>query len=331
MDTLSVPTESEVFREFEAFREAPDFIEVPLRLWVPDEEAVAFAWTGRLHNLLLGRASLNLREGILPGRFRGRRVRGPAGSIRHSEQWARALPSLGPAELLQMIREGLDDAPIAARTEFARDGRFDLVFAIGEPSSREAVALVERRFSLAEGSVEHHWLRVVQSSQNQGFGAHVIGALLPLYEVLGIYRVRITAGLSAGGAVWGKFGFVPDADEWMRVQPVIRANLKREMAAAGLAPPVREACEAAAWLVEDANPKNLWLISDLAGPQQVGGVKLGTRLLRNVRWRGSLSFADREAVNRLRDRLAVSGVGSTALDSLAAAALQNASGSEQEF
>jgi GNAT superfamily N-acetyltransferase len=331
VDILSVPTESEVLQEFEAFRAAPGFIEVPLRLWVPDEEAVAFAWTGRLHNLLLGRASLNLREGILPGRFRGRRVQGARGSIHHSAQWARALPAISPGELLQLIRDGLDDSLIAARTEFAHDGRFDLVFAIGEPSSREAVALVERRFSLAEGCVEHHWLRVVQSSQNQGFGAHVIGALLPLYEALGIYRVRITAGLSAGGAVWGKFGFVPDADEWARVQPVIRGNLRSVTASAGLAPAVREACEAAAWLVDDPNPKNLWLISDLAGSQQVGGVKLGTLLLRNVRWRGSLSFADREAVDRLRDRLAVSGVGSTALDSLAAAAARNAPGSEQEF
>jgi hypothetical protein len=39
-----------------------------------------------------------------------------------------------------------------------------------------------------------------------------------------------------------------------------------------------------------------------------------------VRWRASLSLADPEAVNRLQYRLALSGVGSEALDSLAAAA-----------
>jgi GNAT superfamily N-acetyltransferase len=251
---------------------------------MPDEDAVAFAWAGRIHNVVLGGASLRLREGLLPGWFRGRFVRTPSGCKRQARSWVREIPMLGPADFLH------------------------------------AVALVERRFSLKESSVEHHWLRVVKSAQNQGFGAHVIGALLPLYEVLAIYQVRITAGLSAGGAVWGKFGFVPDPDEWARIQPTIRANIKAVLAEEGLRPEIREACESAAWYADDANPRNLWTINDLAGKQSPGDLKLGTLLLRNVRWRGSLSFADPTAVNRLRDRLTLSGVDLIALDSLAAAA-----------
>jgi len=230
------------------------------------------------------------------------------------------LPRLGPTDLLQMIRNGLDGASVAARTEFARDGRFDLILAIGDTETHRAVALVERRFSLQDSSVEHHWLRVVGPSQNQGFGAQIISALLPLYEALAVYQIRITAGLSSGGAVWGKFGFVPDADEWLRIQPTLQANIRAVMAEPRLAPAIREICTAAEWLAGDSDPENLWLISDLAGQQRVGGVRLGTLLLRNVRWRGSLSFADPEAVNRLRDRLRLSGVGSDGLDSLAAAA-----------
>jgi GNAT superfamily N-acetyltransferase len=219
-----------------------------------------------------------------------------------------------------MIRGGLDGAALAARTEFTRHGRFDLILAIGAADSHKALALVERRFSLQDSSVEHHWLRVVKSSQHQGFGAQVIGALLPLYEALAIYEVRLTAGLSAGGAFCGKFGFVPEADEWARIQPTLQANIRAVLAEEGLPAATREMCEAAEWLAGDSDPNNLWLISDLAGQQSVGGVRLGTLLLRNVRWRGSLSFADAEAVNRLRDRLGLSGVGSSALDSLAAAA-----------
>jgi GNAT superfamily N-acetyltransferase len=318
--SMSPPSESSVLQEFEAFRHSPGFIDVPLRLWVPDEEAVAFAWAGRLHNVVLGRTSLTLREGLLPGRFRGRFAQGPQGRKRQARTWVNEIPMLGPTDLLHLIRDGLDGAAVAARTEFTRDGRFDLTLAIGDAHSHKAVALVERRFSLKDSSVEHHWLRVVKSSQNQGFGAHVIGALLPLYEALAIYQIRLTAGLSAGGAVWGKFGFAPDPTEWTRIQPTIRANIAAVMAGQGLPQAIREMCEAAHWLAGDSNPKNLWLISDLAGKQGVGGVRLGTLLLRNVRWRGSLSFADPEAVNRLRDRLSLSGVGSSALDSLAAAA-----------
>jgi GNAT superfamily N-acetyltransferase len=313
-------TESSVLREFETFRHSSGLIDVALRLWVPDDDAVAFAWAGRLHNLALGRAKLRLREGLLPGRFRGRFVQSAKGCRRQARAWVQQLPRLGPTDLLQMIRNGLDGASVAARTEFARDGRFDLILAIGDTETHRAVALVERRFSLQDSSVEHHWLRVVGPSQNQGFGAQIISALLPLYEALAVYQIRITAGLSAGGAVWGKFGFVPDADEWLRIQPTLQANIRAVMAEPRLAPAIREICTAAEWLAGDSDPENLWLISDLAGQQRVGGVRLGTLLLRNVRWRGSLSFADPEAVNRLRDRLRLSGVGSDGLDSLAAAA-----------
>jgi GNAT superfamily N-acetyltransferase len=130
----------------------------------------------------------------------------------------------------------LDGVAVAARTEFARDGRFDLILAIGDAETHQAVAPVERRFSLKESSVEHHWLRVVKISQNQGFGAQVIGALLPLYEAFSVYQIRSTAGLSAVGAVWGKFGFVPDADEWLRIQPTLQANIRAVMAEPRVAP-----------------------------------------------------------------------------------------------
>jgi GNAT superfamily N-acetyltransferase len=317
---MSPPSESSVLQEFEAFRRSAGFIDVPLRLWVPDEDAVAFAWAGRLHNLVLGGASLRLQEGLLPGRLRGRRVQGSRGCRRQARRWVTEIPTLGPRDFLQMIRAELDGAALAARTDFTGDGRFDLILAIGAASATDAVALVERRFSLNDSSVEHHWLQVVKSAQNQGFGAQVIGALLPLYEALAIDQVRLTAGLSAGGAVWAKFGFVPDPPDWARIQPTIVANIRALLAEEGLPQGLREIGEAAEWLAGQPNPKNLWIISDLAEKQSLGGVKLGSLLLRNVRWRGSLSFADPEAVSRLRDRLKLSGVGSMALDSLAAAA-----------
>jgi hypothetical protein len=290
---------------------------VPLHLWGPDQDAVAFAWLGRIIHLVVGRTSRPLREGLAPGRFQGLVTQGSAGCRRQARRWARELPLIGPTRLLQIIRHGLDDAPLAVRTEFRRDGRFDLVFAVGQAGSHDFLALVERRFSLTDSVVEHHWLRVDESSQHRGLAARVIGALLPLYEMLGIYTIRITAGLSAGGAVWGKFGFVPDPDEWTRIRPIIQANTEAIMLRRGIPAAVYEA---ATWLTKDADPKNLWLISDLAGNQSVDGVRLGSILLRGVRWRGSLSFADGEAVNRLRDRFALSGVGLSALDSLAAAA-----------
>jgi hypothetical protein len=173
------PTESSVVQEFEAFSHSSEFIYVPLRLWVPDEDAVAYAWAGRLHNVVLGRTALPLQEGILPGRARGRFARAPRGAKRQARTWVKEIPQMGPNDLLAIIRAGLDGAAVAARTEFPAD-RFDLLLAIGAADSHDAVALVERRFLRKDSSVEHHWLRVVKSAQSQGFGAQIIGALLPL-------------------------------------------------------------------------------------------------------------------------------------------------------
>jgi hypothetical protein len=134
-DPRSSLSESAVLEEFETFRHSAGFIEVPLALWVPDEGAVAFAWLGKLHNLVLGQASLKMREGILPGRLRGRLVRAARERQRHAKRWARDLP-LGPGAVLELIGRGVADAPLAARTHFTRHGRFDLVLAVGDCQRR---------------------------------------------------------------------------------------------------------------------------------------------------------------------------------------------------
>jgi hypothetical protein len=71
-----------------------------------------------------------------------------------------------------------------------------------------------------------------------------------------------------------------------RIQPTIKDNIRAALAQQGLPVDIRKICESAAWCANDAHPKNLWTISDLAGKEEVDGVKLGTVLLRNVRWKG---------------------------------------------
>ena len=68
-------------------------------------------------------------------------------------------------------------------------------------------------------------MRVPRDQQAPGMASLMIAALLPIYRRLEIYRITIMAGLSAGAAVWAKFGFVPEFDEWARVGSAIRANV----------------------------------------------------------------------------------------------------------
>ena len=315
--------DAQIAAELADLRRMPGIIRVPVHVWFPDDEAVAYARLGRLVRLIAGTRTRGLHAGLAPSRFRGFVSQGSQGRRHQVALWAHELPHVTPNEVFRTLYDGLDGAPLAVRFEFKGDDRFDLVFAIGTPGTADFLALVERRFSLASSTVEHYWMRVDASSQQRGMAARVIGALLPLYELMGVYTVRITAGLSVGGAVWGKFGFVPDVGEWNRMGPLIRVNIREVMLQGTIEPALREACEAADWLAGNPDPKNLWLINDLAADWRVGNERLGSVLLRGLRWKGSLSFSDSEAVNRLRDRLSVSGVSSSALDSLAAAALRH--------
>ena len=304
--------------EFQALRAIGEFVYVPLELWLPDDEAVAYAWLGRLGRLIVGKRRRRLHGGLAPARFHGLLPRSTLGHRREAVRWARSLPELSPTQLWYSIRLGLDFGPLAIRTEFKPHHTLDLTFAFAEQGSHRALALGQRVLFLSENMVEHKWLRVLE--QSRGIAAHVIDALLPVYETLGIYTVRITAGLSAGGAVWAKFGFVPDPADWQVVASNVKENIGDLLAHRNNLPTaVRAACETALWCVAQSDPKYLWVISDL-GQMPLDGVRLGSYLLRNVRWKGSLSFADDEAVNRLRDRFKAGGVRLTALDSLSAAA-----------
>ena len=80
--------------------------------------------------------------------------------------------------------------------------------------------------------------------------------------------------------------------------------------------------DAAAW-AHGENPKNLWRIMSIGRQHQLSGVRLDKVLLRDLRWKGSLTFSDRIAVKRMRDCFTADGVDCRALDSLEAAALNS--------
>ena len=206
---------------------------------------------------------------------------------------------------------------IAFRTSF-RAKRFDLIMVIWELKTNRALALGERRFCLTDSTVEHYWLQVVSGNQGQRIGTRVIAALLPLYLKWGITTVKITAGLSAGGSVWARFGFSPDLSEWLVLRKQIRRNILQLAQSPALPEPISRALTDALMLLESDNPRHLWAISDMA--ERYNGARLGSALLRRTRWKGTLDFRDVNAVIRLRDEFKRNQLSFKALDELATAA-----------
>jgi GNAT superfamily N-acetyltransferase len=282
----------------------------PRTLWSPDQGS-ELAWLGKLHELVVADRCVRLHPGVLPRRFAGR------GCHKHAAAWVRRLPKpITPDELLALTDLASQQFSSTLRTEFRRHS-FNITVVVYDKHTMEAVALAKRRFLLNDGTVEHRWLRVAKQSQGHTIATRLIAAWLPLYRQWDIYRVRMNAGLSAGGAVWPKFGFVPEEEDWYKLQRKLYKRLNR-LASSQPSPDVVEKLPVIEGFVKSPDPKSVWLISDVV--TQHNGQGLGHFLLQGTRWRGTLDFADKHAVDRLKARLRKNQIGFGALDELAAAA-----------
>lgn len=88
------------------------------------------------------------------------------------------------------------------------------------------LAYAQRSVSFDKASIDHEYLAFEKSVQNQGHGAKVLANALAVYPLMGISKITLTAGLSAGSAVWPRLGFSPvSLPEWSKLRIVISRNL----------------------------------------------------------------------------------------------------------
>src|SRR5205814_9047170 len=118
-----------------------------------------------------------------------------------------------------------------------------------------------------------------------------------------IDRIHITAGLSAGGSVWPKFGFRPvDEEEWIKIHKRIRLNMKKipsEARKQFQQQTQRDLSVRVESILENPDPSKIWDISDFDYAEKTRNIRipvssnseghrLGTFLLRGTRWKGVL-------------------------------------------
>lgn len=169
-----------------------------------------------------------------------------------------------------------------------------------------------RQFKLDKLEVVHAYLAFTEELRGNGFGVAFFKHALPFYRDLGVERICLTAGLSAGGALWGKFGFIPvDFKQWTEVKRTVRINLRklpkkaREIYQKEYGRNLNEVVET---ILKEDDPRALWMLHDMDPMKFLRGVAgmdygLSGALLRHSRWKGILLLGDPSAYNRLCEYL----------------------------
>jgi hypothetical protein len=127
------------------------------------------------------------------------------------------------------------------------------------------------------------------------YTANMLDAAASMYRRLGIHLIYLKAGLSTGGRLWPKYGFLPlNTKEWYGCRRRILRNLNR------MPQEIQERRGAEIRdLVDHPDPLNLRIIYqmddpviDIINPKRKQIRNLGPVLLTRTRWQGVLDLSD---------------------------------------
>lgn len=163
----------------------------------------------------------------------------------------------------------------------------------------QPMAYAQRTLNFPNKSAAHDYLAFVPSAQSNGYGAQILANALSVYSHMGISKITLTAGLSAGSAVWPRLGFAPESeDEWRRLCKRITSNVTK------LNPSVHQAyqsiygrplVDAIDAVVGDKDPQAIFDLVDIDPGNRAAkltGLMHGIAgcLLSGGHWRGSLEM-----------------------------------------
>jgi hypothetical protein len=147
-----------------------------------------------------------------------------------------------------------------------------------------------RSFNLKEHVVNHAGFHVAADHQDQGLGTIFARNSVRVYRLVGVSKVTINAGKTAGGYVWARLGFRPTDDAWKKLRGAVRS---KSDAMTSLSAEAREVVTNA---LADEEPAAIWELADLEEP--IDGQPLGRLLLAGTEWEGFLDLADSNAMDK---------------------------------
>lgn len=265
---------------------------IPFRTWVPESVHTRRPAISLLRRTL-GGWPIKVKGGIRTCLFYGMFLCPPRSGL--TRLWTAHVREtntkavLRPVEVLTILTEGTRSTPVI-RIRARRGEKFDYynIVKFGSASS-----LVSRRTICFDTRTARHHLISKEVARKDVEDAGPVGMILVrnalvLYTMLGLRRVTLHAGLSAGGAVWPKLGFRPiSSAEWIGTHAHIRRRIS------DIPEPGQSRARALVEPLLGADPRLIFSVSALRQPVQgLNGRKLGDHLLGGSRWEGELDLTD---------------------------------------
>lgn len=191
-------------------------------------------------------------------------------------------------------------APVALRVHFssAQKARFWMFLA----DQKGPLAYLERKVDFPSGTIEHAFMtrHPKRSGDGPGLSNQAMTNAWTVYPALGVHRITLTAGLSAGSAVWPRLGFCPvDKAEWDKLRQIVLKNAKN------LAKEVHQAFQraynrslymAVLCICTDDDPEGVFEVVDIDPRNEVKKALqlkhgLAGLLLAGGHWRGHLELS----------------------------------------
>ena len=160
--------------------------------------------------------------------------------------------------------------------------------------------------------VEHTYLVIDPGVRQGGLGMQITANALAVYPKMGFKEIQLDAGLTDGGTVWARVGYVPvDRKQWERVKKVVRRNFDAfpHEVRSSATPVFADFREQLNLILKSPNPLFIRQILRLDREGEVrlaGGLSddVSKLLLRNSRWRGAIHLDQAESIGRAREYVA---------------------------
>ena len=166
-----------------------------------------------------------------------------------------------------------------------------------------------RQFCRETVRVEHTYLVVNPSFRQAGIGMQITANALAVYPQMGFKEIQLDAGLTDGGLVWARLGYVPvDRRQWERVKRAVRRNFRHfpDKVKSSQAPIFLNFRDHLNLILNSPNP---CFIRQILHLDREGRVKsaaglpeaVSKLLLKNSRWRGYIRFDQADSMSCARE------------------------------
>ena len=163
--------------------------------------------------------------------------------------------------------------------------------------TKDTVIKLNRSYNFETGTVSHDYQTMesrlgADSAKVQGGGkcAAMFTKSLDIYDNMGIKKVSVHANIDVGGFAWARYGFVPDQPSWNGIKTHVRNRMVR------LEPGVQSAVKK---ILSSSDPKAIRQLAAIKTKHE--GQPIGSYLLKNSDWYGTIDMEDNEAYSLTRE------------------------------